>query len=266
MKNTKENRLKLLEYQFNSLIEKGFKKSVYKDLTIFVNLNDRPTLKIFCGTSTKPILFYWYRSVERLNEALEKTKEIADIREKRKLDAAGNKKLSGHAAAAKAIRNELKNTYPEIKFSVTSESFSMGNSVHISWYDGPTTNEVDSIVKKYQYGHFDGMTDMYEYSNDRDDIPQTKYVQTSRTMSDETKEILTPFIEEIFKLNKFDCYDSSNLLYRLFYKSSFPANAELKGIEPTGETCGLNSIDVFYKITFKNEVEYINFKKELLTI
>ena len=37
----------------------------------------------------------------------------------------------------------------------------------------------EKIVSKYQYGHFDGMNDIYEYSNSREDIPQAKYIHVN---------------------------------------------------------------------------------------
>lgn len=67
------------------------------------------------------------------------------------------KTLSSQAAAAKAIRAELKAAFPGVTFKVTSKSFSMGNDVNIHWTDGPTTKEVDALVSKYEYGHFDGI-------------------------------------------------------------------------------------------------------------
>jgi hypothetical protein len=91
---------------------------------------------------------------------------------------------STQAQAAAAIRKELKAAFPTVKFSVTSESFSGGDAVRIDWTDGPTSESVDKIVRKYQYGHFDGMTDYYECSNRRDDLPaQVKYVSTQREYS-----------------------------------------------------------------------------------
>ena len=84
------------------------------------------------------------------------------------------------AQCANFVKKLLKQHYPAIKFSVKSDNFSMGNAVDISWNLGPTSEEVDSLVRKFQYGHFDGMIDCYEYSNSRNDIPQAKYVQTSR--------------------------------------------------------------------------------------
>lgn len=87
------------------------------------------------------------------------------------------------AQTAKAIRTELKSTFPNVKFSVTSESFSMGNAVRISWTDGPKSSDVDSVTNKFCYGHFDGMNDMYEISNSIEGLPQVKFVTTSRDMS-----------------------------------------------------------------------------------
>lgn len=98
------------------------------------------------------------------------------------------KEISSHAATAKAIRQELKNIFPTVKFSVTSESFSMGDAVRIKWTDGPTVEQVEKITGKYQYGSFNGMEDIYESTNCRDDIPQTKYVSTSRKFSEEAKQ------------------------------------------------------------------------------
>lgn len=97
------------------------------------------------------------------------------------------KQPTPQAQAAKMIRKELKAEFPDVKFSVRSRSASMMNAVDIDWTDGPTRHDVESIVGKYQYGHFDGMIDCYEYSNRRDDIPQVKFVQCHRQISDETR-------------------------------------------------------------------------------
>lgn len=99
------------------------------------------------------------------------------------------RQLSSAALAAKAIRKELKEKFPGVKFSVRSSNFSMGNSVDIAYdtvlhgeQDGDgkaPASEVWKVANKYQYGHFDGMTDSYEYSNRHDDLPQAKYVHVS---------------------------------------------------------------------------------------
>ena len=94
--------------------------------------------------------------------------------------------LTQAAQAAKLIRTELKKAFPNTKFGVTSSNYSMGDSVAIEWTDSITTEEVRVIIGKYQYGSFDGMTDSYEYTNVRKDIPQTMFVQLRRRRS-ETK-------------------------------------------------------------------------------
>lgn len=91
--------------------------------------------------------------------------------------------LSPHAAAAKAIRRDLKAAFPGHTFKVRASAFSNGDAVDIHWIDGPTTDEVEKIVGQYEHGHFDGMIDLYEYDNIRRDIPQVKYVMTERRAS-----------------------------------------------------------------------------------
>jgi Large polyvalent protein associated domain 29 len=130
------------------------------------------------------------------------------------------------AICAKAIKAELTKAYPNIKFSVSSENFSMGNAVRVSYEDGPTTEIIEAITEKYQYGHFDGMTDMYENSNRRDDLPQAKYVTVSRHMSETTKLSLIEKLSKIWQGFSYDSYVESaglygyNLTYREFIKMS----------------------------------------------
>ena len=64
------------------------------------------------------------------------------------LETKENSKKSSHALAAANIRRELKHKYPNCKFRVTTKSYSGGDSVHVSWVDGPTNKEVDAIINK----------------------------------------------------------------------------------------------------------------------
>ena len=86
------------------------------------------------------------------------------------------------AETAKEIRFELKITFKGVKFKILSENFSGGDAVRIGWENGPTTDQVDSIVNKYQYGSFNSHNDIYEYDN-KNDLPQVKYIQTDRTFT-----------------------------------------------------------------------------------
>lgn len=87
------------------------------------------------------------------------------------------RRLTEHAATAKAIRAELKEQIPSVKFRVRSQSFSMGNAVDVFWNgEGTTEAEISAVISKYQYGRVNSMTDGYDMTNSRSDLPQVKYV------------------------------------------------------------------------------------------
>ena len=92
--------------------------------------------------------------------------------------------ISTHAAAAKAIRTQLKKH--GIKGRVTCSTYSMGDSVsvHVKNVEPWAYKEIDTFCNQFQYGSFDGMQDLYEYTNNRDDIPQVKYVMVSNDFDD----------------------------------------------------------------------------------
>lgn len=75
-------------------------------------------------------------------------------------------KLWGQTLAAHNMRIELKRAFPGHKFRVISKKYSGGDSVNISWTDGPTQKEVEAITGKYQEGSFNGMEDIYEYNHE----------------------------------------------------------------------------------------------------
>jgi hypothetical protein len=64
--------------------------------------------------------------------------------------------------ASANIRTELRAKFPGVKFSVSMRSYTC---ISVSWTDGPTTEEVKSIVGKYELGSFDGSTDSYDYQS-----------------------------------------------------------------------------------------------------
>jgi hypothetical protein len=83
------------------------------------------------------------------------------------------------------IRTELAKAFPGIKFAVRSSSYSGGCSIDIAWTDGPTTEQVEEISKKYQTCGFDGMQDLeYRLDNVWPDIfGGANYVHTQREVS-----------------------------------------------------------------------------------
>jgi len=104
---------------------------------------------------------------------------------------------STQAQVASLIRKELKQAFPTITFKIKSSSFAGGNSVDITWENGPTRDEVDTIVSKYEYSSFDPMHDFCEITNHRDDIPQVKFVQTQRYLSDDLMNALWEHLRKI---------------------------------------------------------------------
>lgn len=84
---------------------------------------------------------------------------VAELRAQYPWAKARSEKTSEYARAASNMKKELTKAFPGVKFSTRSESYSMGNSVTVSWTDGPAEKQVDEIAGKYSYGTFDSQTD-----------------------------------------------------------------------------------------------------------
>jgi len=101
------------------------------------------------------------------------------------LETVKGSKKSSHALGAANIRKELARVFPGVKFSVRSDSYSGGDSIDVSWTDGPTSSEVTKYTDKYQECDFDGMTDSESYRHGlfSDLFGGAKYVHESRSIS-----------------------------------------------------------------------------------
>ena len=98
---------------------------------------------------------------------------------------------------AAEIRKILKEK--NIKASVRSKQYSMGNNVDVEIkeiIDPEVYKTLKEELAKYKYGHFDGMYDIYENSNLREDIPQTKFlfIKYDWRLQDEALEKLEEFV------------------------------------------------------------------------
>lgn len=231
----KANRLALQQAQFESLIEKGYKRENYGDLSIFTMTDDISTwLKVFRATASKEIEFKRYKTLEQTNKKIADLKVSHDRRKAYKAELKSNPTKSCSANCATAIREELKKDFPNVKFSVKSSNFANGDSVHISWTDGPTTLEVSKITSKYQYGRFDGMTDIYEYSNTIENLPQSKYVQTRREISEEVNNIVKEAVRKLFNFSNMTEWEQereiNSYAYKIINKNSIPVGATVTGI------------------------------------
>jgi hypothetical protein len=62
------------------------------------------------------------------------------------------------------VRYLLGQAFPGVKFSVRSQSYSMGCCIHVDWADGPTEKQVNPLLNRFNHKGFDGMTDSTYYN------------------------------------------------------------------------------------------------------
>lgn len=244
---TKEKRNKVRDYEFNRLVNEGYIREDYKNTVIFHH-PEQLLLKTFKGNAANHSIFFRYRSLDSLLAKIEEVKKNTDslieFKAKRKEENKG--RPSSHAAAAASIKAELSKKYPGIKFSCKSDSFSMGDSVDVYWSLGPCTSEVDNIIGKYQYGHFNGMEDIYENTNWRDDIPQSKYVSSHRSIPADIKEAVRLQMCELMQFDEDSRYhNSEDTAYKLIEKTDFPATYESLKVVRNSENCACGLENLF---------------------
>jgi hypothetical protein len=92
---------------------------------------------------------------------------------------------SRHALTGANIRAILAKNFPGLTVKVHTSSFSGGDSCDVSWTDGPTEKEVNSLIGRFEAGSFDGMTDMYNYAGDvwHGCFGDVKYLMAQRTIT-----------------------------------------------------------------------------------
>jgi hypothetical protein len=265
--NTKAKRTESRDYQFNRLLNDGYSRETYKTLDFFTKNDGKYfTLKVFRGTGSHHIEYMNYRSDESRAAKIQGYKDSHERRITYKAEQKAKGYTSSHAGASAAVKAELMAAFPGIKFSCKSESFSNGNSVHIEWTDGPTADQVTDISKKYQYGHFNGMEDIYEYTNSREDIPQAKYVSEHRNMSDNVKSLLPEFEKWFDPESKNDYRNSPEQIFReVFLNTSLPADYTDLKIEKTDCMASGYRSD-FYKFTYNSPQTEVKAKAEVKAV
>lgn len=118
---------------------------------------------------------------------------------------------SNQALAAAAIRKQLKAL--GIPARVTSKGYSMGDSVDVELLNDPTpatVAQVKELCAPYQYGSFNGMEDIYEYTNCNDDLPQTKYLFVSASYSTELRNKVVEYVDSYYS----DSCDKDSLVWQ----------------------------------------------------
>jgi hypothetical protein len=93
------------------------------------------------------------------------------------------------AETAKMIRSVLKESFPGVKFSVKSSTYSMGASIGIKYQDGPNDDAVKAAVGIFEGSYFDGMQDYkgqrYAAIDGQEMSFGADYVFVDRQISDE---------------------------------------------------------------------------------
>ncbi|MEC0259354.1 LPD29 domain-containing protein [Paenibacillus lautus] len=139
------------------------------------------------------------------------------------------------ADTAKKIRKILKEQFPGVKFSVRSDTYSMGSSVHVSWTDGPLKTDVEEEICWMQSASFDGMTDMettvgYLWEGER--IVGAKYISTSRQVTAERRAVilerLEQTVDEAFQHDGFRLIDWEQAERELIQEGKLSGNAPRK--------------------------------------
>lgn len=159
---------------------------------VYTGKTGMPVGIAYGGRRNTPDWHFRYPTMEKLEEKIESwvnglrqhAEYIKERREKNKNNP------SSHALGALNLKADLERNFPGVKFSVRSETFSMGDAIRVHWTDGPSARAVELITDRYQEGNFNGMEDIYEYNHNRDaSRGGAKYVTCSR-------ETTKPEIEE----------------------------------------------------------------------
>ena len=76
------------------------------------------------------------------------------------------------------LRQDIKRLCPALPFRVRTHNYSGGSSIRISCDQNTPPEEIETvrnIASKYEAGHFDSMTDCYEFTN-RNGLPHARCV------------------------------------------------------------------------------------------
>ena len=133
-------------------------------------------------------------------------------------------KLDG-AIRSKLIRKALKELFPDVKFSVRLDRYSMGNSIDIRWKDGPASRTMEQTGIKWTFGsvsHDEQTGEILSGGN--------SFVFNEREYSDDARKWANDYIKQ-----KFDV-DDATLKYDNIYNEEIwrlLARADFRTDPPT---------------------------------
>lgn len=149
------------------------------------------------------------------------------------------------------IKRILTMEFPGVKFSVTCDH----GSVNVRWADGPSDKEVDSIVNLFEEGHFDGMTDMYEYyekDNEwRKAFGGARYVFTHRDVN-EAYEVVKRSLISHGVPDDSTHHGAQSTAYRMISNTTIPNGARVIGVAHR-DNVRVGMMEDFYHIVTVNK-------------
>ena len=86
------------------------------------------------------------------------------------------------AILASELRRNLKDKFPNCKFSVKSCNYSMGSSIYVYWTDGPKKDDVESIANNFESIDRDQWGEILSGGN--------RFVFCNHSFSEETKKLV----------------------------------------------------------------------------
>lgn len=110
------------------------------------------------------------------------------------------KQVSNHAAVSKLLRKFCKDNNIPVK-SIRSKTYTGGSSVYVVLKNANQDQYelVKNEADRYEYGHFDGMNDMYVASNVNNDIPQVKFTFVDIEFEDEYRQKALDLLHELYE-------------------------------------------------------------------
>lgn len=191
-----------------------------------------------------------YKATESRQEETER--QIAEMRAAFPLAAQIKAGQSEWARCAKNVRMDLGIKFPGHEFKVKSDTASMSTSVDITWQNGPTMDEVNAVVSKYQYEESTGAADDSTRHKDTpfdlavdEVLGRVRFVGLSRSASPEVKEALERGLAQLQQVEYVDhktvilpdapSPTAGEQRHQLFHATSFPTN-----FDPTALTVEAN--------------------------
>lgn len=131
------------------------------------------------------------------------------------------KKMSEPAQVAKLLKQKAKQLGLEARVSSKIYSGGCNATIWINSGSDKAVQELKDYSEQFEYGKFDGMTDCYHITNNREDIPQVKYLFVNDERAFKILEALPGKLwDYVFYANTIKCGSPANFIYQI--KEAFP--------------------------------------------